>query len=913
MQDSIYLLKKFKFSEIQIYESVTNIWESQFIKIQLDNEKSLTLGNIYRPPRDTIENYRTFIDELDLTLSNLTGEVLLSGDFNIDLLKIRDKPVFSEFFTKLLSNGYVPKITLPTRLTRNNGTLIDNHFCKISSNFSETTSGIILSNMSDHLPYFTCLDYLKIKCCVTKYVKITIQNEKAQADLKTFLQQQQICSKLSTEPNGNPDHNYNILHEIVQNGMNLHMPSKVIKFHKHKHKKSKWISGGIIRSIRFRDKLYQRIKKTPVSSIQHYQLTINLKTYNRILKKVIRETKKLYYEKQFKRFESDIKQTWLTIKEIIGKTKDKRTTPNFFNINNTNVTDDYDISKEFNNFFANVGPELASKIPVIPNKTFRSYLNDSHTTHFKFKNINEHEISKIIDGLPSKTSRGFDEISTKLMKYLKTEISKPLTVIINQSFQTGLFPQKLKIAKIIPIYKKDDETLLNNYRPISLLPSFSKVFEKAIFNQVHDYFKSNHLYYNSQYGFRELHSTELAALELTDRIIFEIDKGNVPISVFMDLSKAFDTIDHDILLHKLEYYGIRGQALSLFTSYLNSRKQYVEYNDKSSDYLTVKTGVPQGSILGPLLFIVYINDLCFSTNSFKFISYADDTTLFLSINISEYNPQLTEELINNNLILVSDWLKLNKLSLNINKTKCMAFRTRHRRVALPQISISNENIEYVQNFNFLGINFNENLNWNVHLDNICQKISKTVGILNKLKHSLPSSILKTIYNSLINSYLNYGALCWGYTNHHITILQKKAIRIITNSKYNAHTAPLFRKLRILKIEDIVSRKLYRFYFRYCKKLLPHYFLYTSFVKKLDHLYGTRNIHFQIPAIRHKFAECCVRYKLPKLLNKNIHEILDKIDTHSEFGFSLYIKNHFINKYEVDCSIPNCYVCGRSPH
>jgi hypothetical protein len=196
---------------------------------------------------------------------------------------------------------------------------------------------------------------------------------------------------------------------------------------------------------------------------------------------------------------------------------------------------------------------------------------------------------------------------------------------------TGIFPNKLKIAKVIPLYKKGDDSIFDIYRPISILPSISKVFERTMFNQLHEYFYKNKLYYSSQYGFREKHSTELAALELVDRITNEMDNNAIPINIYLDLSKAFDTLDHNILLNKLKYYGINGTSLELCKNYLINRKQYVIIDNIKSDEAFISTGVPQGSILGPLLFIIYMNDIIFASDIFKFIIYADDTTLFSTL------------------------------------------------------------------------------------------------------------------------------------------------------------------------------------------------------------------------------------------------------------------------------------------
>ena len=245
---------------------------------------------------------------------------------------------------------------------------------------------------------------------------------------------------------------------------------------------------------------------------------------------------------------------------------------------------------------------------------------------------------------------------------------------------TGIFPDELKIAKVIPLFKKDDPKLLKNYRPISLLPTISKVVEKIIFTQLSTYFNENKLIFDNQYGFRPKHSTEYAALELVDRIITQMDKKEVPINIFLDLSKAFDTIDHTVLLAKLRYYGIHDTALLLLKSYLNNRKQYVEFEDTKSEILPITIGVPQGSILGPLLFIIYINDFSQASNIFKFIMYADDTTLFSNLKSFGNNIQTKEYLINAELSNVIEWLHINKLSLNKSKSKYMIFSSRKMRV-----------------------------------------------------------------------------------------------------------------------------------------------------------------------------------------------------------------------------------------
>ena len=409
----------------------------------------------------------------------------------------------------------------------------------------------------------------------------------------------------------------------------------------------------------------------------------------------------------------------------------------------------------------------------------------------------------VINSLTNKSSVEIDgrPISTILLKCIApSSIIKPLTLIINQIMKTGVFPNKMKLAKVIPIYKKDDPTQVTNYRPISRLPVLSKVVEKTIAKQLSEYFEENKLFNQNQYGFRTGHSTEHAALELVDKITFQKDNNETPINIFLDLSKAFDTIDHNILLDKLKYYGLDDTAIKLFRSYLINRYQYVQIENAKSQLLEINTGVPQGSILGPLLFIIYINDISQSSDKFDFLAYADDTTLSTTLNkFSTSDDMNISDLINLELYKINEWLEINKLSLNAKKSRFMIFHMPNKHITLPILQISNTNIEKVNEFNFLGLTLDTRLDWKRHSNNTSNKISRTIGVLNKLKLVLPQHIKTIIYNTLILPHLNYSILCWGFKSNRVFALQKKAVRILTCSKYNAHTEPLFKTLKLLKI------------------------------------------------------------------------------------------------------------------
>ena len=539
----------------------------------------------------------------------------------------------------------------------------------------------------------------------------------------------------------------------------------------------------------------------------------------------------------------------------------------------------------------------------------------THT--FSFDLIDSNCISKIINDFKPKTSAGHDNFTMVLLKGLNHVVSKPISLIINQSLTTGIFPTKLKLAKVIPVFKKGDESTFENYRPISLLPAFSKVFERVVYDQLYEYFVSKSLFYKSQHGFKKQHSTETAALEFIDRIVKFLDNGKLPVAVYLDLSKAFDTLDHNILLHKLNHYGVTGNSLNWFKDYLTDRKQYVHFDGACSNVLPLSMGVPQGSILGPLLFIIYTNDIYRASSKFESILYADDTTLINSVcsfellSPSSINENDVSDSINVELQNVYNWLAANKLSLNITKTKYMLFHFPQKQINFTlDLKIDGISLDRTVEFNFLGLTVHEHLNWTPHLNKIGNKLSKVIGIFKRINKFVPTSSLLLMYNSLFLSHLNYSILAWGYSSGRIFSLQKKAVRIISKSSFNAHTDPLFKQLKILKLQDIFKLKALKFYFRYKNNEVPNYFQNIFETFQVHHSYNTRhrgNASLPIPARSRN--KKCIRFYIPNLVKNTPPSIIDKIFTHSYHGFSTYTKLFFINKYQDRCTVPNCYVCS----
>ena len=341
------------------------------------------------------------------------------------------------------------------------------------------------------------------------------------------------------------------------------------------------------------------------------------KDYRNKLKVLLLSAEKNYYSEKIKSSYGDLKQLWKVLNFVINK---KRNDKFDFKIssNGQTITDPKTVVNLFNNFFAHIGPELASKIPTTTND-FKKYLKGSYVNSFFLEPTDSSEIINVTHLLPNKKSFGIDEIPVTIMKQSIDLIATPLAEIINLSFSKGIVPKLLKIAKVCPVYKNGSKNEICNYRPISVLPSFSKIFEKLVFKRLNSYLLKMNIIIPNQYGFRAHYSTTMALLDFHDKISQNIDEKKYVIGLFIDLQKAFDTIDHNILLEKLFHYGVRGKALEWFGSYLSERQQCVSINNVTSDFQPICCGVPQGSLLGLLLFLKYVSDIVNCSDLWYFI------------------------------------------------------------------------------------------------------------------------------------------------------------------------------------------------------------------------------------------------------------------------------------------------------
>ena len=428
----------------------------------------------------------------------------------------------------------------------------------------------------------------------------------------------------------------------------------------------------------------------------------------------------------------------------------------------------------------------------------------------------------------------------------------------------------MKIARVSPIYKKGSKNDPSNYRPISVLSIINKIFEKILHKRLYKYLTKYDILYKYQFGFREGHSTTHALIEATDTIKHAIDNKELTCGIFIDLTKAFDTVDHSILLQKLFHYGIRGNVYNLFKSYLSDRKQYVRVNNENSDMQQVVCGVPQGSVLGPLLFIIYINDLANCCNEGTFRIFADDTGIFCHSKTISLLMEKAAVIMKN----IHNWFQSNKLTLNTSKTSFLIFRSSRFSIQqLPDtINFGNSSIHRTSQIKYLGVILDEFMNWNAHIQDLCNNLKCLFPLFYNIRDYLNDDHVKIMYYTMVFSKIKYGSIVYGLTNtenlNKIQILQNRLLKVLLIKPHRYSTNKLHKDLSILKFEDIVKQELMSFTFNYIHRNLPvvfeNYFQHRWALD--DALSGDSRLRFKTPEHSTIIGENTVKVKASNLFN-----------------------------------------------
>lgn len=585
-----------------------------------------------------------------------------------------------------------------------------------------------------------------------------------------------------------------------------------------------WITPGLIKSIQVKNELYQELLKRPNDPAT----SIKYKDYKNILSKLIKTTKKGFYKSEIDKNKNSAKNLYRCVNSICGCSKTKANDITQIKQENGSITEDVEtIANLFGKHYAEHGQELASKLTAT---RYGDSIKPIDETIF-LGPTTEPEVMKTVESLKSNSSPGADGIRVSTLKEIKAEIVKPLSVIINKIMENGVWPTCFGEGIIKPLYKSGDPSEIINYRPITLISSVAKIAEKIIKTRIMHFLKKHSVISDKQYGFMEARSTEDAIACLTEYVYKGIDRNKPTVCMFVDLAKAFDTVSHKILLEKIEKYGFRGRAYSLVKSYLINQTQSVQMDRVRSDPRAVKIGVPQGTVLGPTLFLLYINDLLALNTVGKILSYADDTAVVYSGDTWDGLRRTVEDDMQN----IVSWFNKNRLTLNHNKTTFLSFSSYPRETfSTLRIKCGQDTVEIhaSETVKYLGIVIDKHLKWNAHINYTIKKLRGLLPKFKTLREYLSVEQLRVLYHSLVQSHISYGIIGWGgaYKNtiKNLEIQQKRFLKLILNKPMTYSSDVLYSDAHVFDLRQLFSYK-----------VLNRQYLHKDHIRFVTHRHNTR--------------------------------------------------------------------------
>lgn len=765
---------------------VENVFEISGISYKLKNSSCILLV-CYRPPG--FNQFSEFCERLSDLLHFIFRPNLklsLVGDFNID--PVRDSKYYSVLCNILAGVNVINYVNEPTR----NQYQLDHVFCNFNVN--------IRAQKQEYSDHKTILFHLDLD--VTNKQGVHEKRDFSEINIKNF------CDDINQET-------WNNIYKEPDFQLSFRAFYDSFSYHFHKHFPLKkyyinqgpnWVTNEIKKSSKNLKTLFYMKKQNPL-----------LDEYYRQAKRdhllVVKITKKAFYQKKFNRSDNTSRCVWNIVKELNNKQCGKKTEWSL-NIEGQTNKDKQIISQYFNNFFLAAPTKIIKNIPISNRRIENNYYN---TKSFFLSKLSAKEIYDLIQKkLKPKFSTSFDDIPSFLIKMCLDKIIEPLCYLVNKSFENGEFPDMLKVNKVVPVYKKGEKNDVNNYRPVSLTSPFSKIFEYCFLYQLEIFLEKYKIISNTQFGFRPNMSTKDALDFVINEIVKHMENGQCPVGVFCDLSRAFDCVDHDLLLEKFEKIGIRGIPLKWSESFLRDRKQYVCVDNISSGSVIVNLGVPQGTVLGPIFFIIFFdtinNDISQCADKYRLPKFADDSVFVTS----DTNTICLEIKVNNILANLSNWYSNNSLFLNSEKTNYIRFhhpQNKNKNLAI-DIRVNKDAIRSVESVNLLGIRIDQFLNWKDQCSKIISILHKNCYLFRNLKYVLTQAQLKCIYCGKVESILRYGICFWGTAPaaQDVFIAQKKLIRCIVGVPQTHSCREIFKSRGIFTFYDLLIYEMAVYFF-----------------------------------------------------------------------------------------------------